>query len=149
MKRDEIDPQPDHTTVMVHDRFWWTLVGIGMITVVSGLLQCVMPRLLLQTVAPDVTAASEHFLTITGVLTASFGALLVHALITAQPQHVAVLWTGIQKVLTASAVGFAISDKIFSPLALAAAGFDMVGGVMIVAFWFWIKQQAKQSQVSS
>ncbi|MBX2990911.1 MAG: hypothetical protein KF749_07055 [Bacteroidetes bacterium] len=104
-----------------------------------------MPRLLLQALSPEVTAASEHFLRITGVLTAAFGALLAHALITAEPQHVAVLWVGIQKVVTASTVGLAVQDAIFSPMALAAAGFDMVAGVMIIAFWFWLRQQAKES----
>lgn len=129
----------------MRDRFWWTLFAIGVITVVSGSIQCTVPRLLLQALSPEVTAASGHFLRIAGVLTAAFGALLVHALVTAEPQHVAVLWVGIQKVVTASAVGLAIQDAIFSPLALAAAGFDMVAGVMIIAFWFWLKQQANES----
>lgn len=131
---------------ILRDRFWWTLFAIGIITVISGSIQCAVPRLLLRALSPEVTAASEHFLRITGVLTAAFGALLVHALITSEPQHVAVLWVGIQKVVTASAVGLAIQDSIFSPLALAAAGFDMVAGIMIIAFWFWLRQQAKESQ---
>lgn len=132
--------------LIVHDRFWWTLVVIGGITVLSGILQCVAPALLLQALSPEVTTTGKHFLAVTGILTASFGALLVHALITAEPQHVAVLWTGIQKILTAAAVGLAIQDVVFSSLALAAAGFDAVSGIMIIAYWFWIKQQSNESQ---
>lgn len=126
--------------LMVRDRFWWTLVVIGGITVASGLLQCFAPGLLLHVLSPEVTLAGKHFLMITGIFTAAFGALLMHALVSPEPQHVAVLWTGIQKVLTAAVVGLAIQEMIFSSLALAAASFDLVAGVMIVAYWFWIKQ---------
>lgn len=131
---------------MVRDRFWLTLVAIGVITIVSGILQCVAPVTLLRVFSPDVTAVSEHFLRITGILTAAFGALLVHALVSRELQHVAVLWTGIQKVLIAAIVGLAIQDMIFSSLALAAAGFDFVSGVMLIAYWYWMKQQANESQ---
>lgn len=127
------------------DRFWWTLVAIGIITIASGILQCAAPALLLRVVSPDVSRAGEHFVMITGVFTAAFGALLVHALLVPEPQHVAMLWVGVQKIFTAAAVGLAIQEMIFSSLALAAAGFDLVAGVMIVAFWFWMKQQAKDS----
>lgn len=131
--------------MMQRDRFWWTLVGIGIITIVSGLLQCVAPRILLQVVSTELSQVGSTFFVITGILTASFGALLVHALVTSDPQHVAVLWVGIQKVLTAVTVGLAIQDKIFSPIALTAAGFDLVAGVMIASFWFWMKQEARGS----
>ena len=130
---------------LVRDRFWWTLYGIGLITVISGLLQCLAPELLLRVLSPDVTSASKHFLMISGVFTGVFGAVLMHALVSPGPQHVAVLWTGIQKILTAAAVGLAIQDMIFSPLALAAAGFDLVAGVMIVAYWYWLKQLQQES----
>lgn len=96
--------------------------------------------------SPEATLASEHFLRITGVLTGSFGAVLVHALMSSEPQHVAVLWVGIQKIVTAAAVGIAIQDLIFSPLALAAGAFDLISGVMIISFWFWIKQHTKESK---
>jgi len=42
-------------------------------------------------------------------------------------------------------VGLAIQDRIFSSLALAAAIFDLVAGVMIVAYWYWIKQLQQES----
>lgn len=130
--------------MLVRDRFWWTLVSIGWITVASGVLQCIAPAMLLQVLSPDVSAASKHFLGITGIFTAAFGALLVHALVSPGYQPAAVLWTGIQKISTAAAVGLAIQDKIFAPLALAAAAFDLVAGVMILAYWFWIKELQKE-----
>ncbi len=131
---------------LLRDRYWWTLYGIGAITVFSGVVQCLAPDALLQVLSPDVTLASKHFLRITGVLTASFGALLMHALVRHDAQHVAVLWTGIQKILAAAAVGLAIQDHIFSPYALAAAVFDLVAGVMIVAYWYWIKHLQQESE---
>jgi len=132
--------------ILLRDRFWRTLYGIGAITVISGVVQCAAPGLLLQVVSPEVTLASKHFLMITGVLTASFGALLMHALVRSDAQHVAVLWTGIQKILAAAAVGLAIQDNIFSLYALAAGVFDLVAGVMIVAYWYWIKQLQQEEQ---
>ncbi len=133
--------------MLVRDRFWWTLVGIGWITISSGIFQCIAPGLLLQVLSPDVSAASKHFLSITGVFTAAFGALLVHALVSPGYQHAAVLWTGIQKTFTAAVVGLAIQNKIFSSLALAAAAFDLVAGVMIIAYWFWIKELQKEQSL--
>jgi uncharacterized protein YjeT (DUF2065 family) len=130
---------------LLRDRFWWTLYCIGAITVFSGVVQSLAPETLLQVLSPDVTLVSKHFLRITGALTASFGALLMHALVRHDAQHVAFLWTGIQKILTAAAVGLAIQDRIFSSLALAAAIFDLVAGVMIVAYWYWIKQLQQES----
>ena len=129
---------------MVRDRFWWTLVSIGAITIVSGVAQCIVPDPLLEVLTPEMASTSRHFLSITGVLTASFGALLVHALMTSDWQHVAVLWIGIQKILAAIAVGLAIRANVFSTLALWAAGFDLVAGIMIAAFWFWIRQQSRE-----
>ncbi len=131
---------------LLRDRFWWTLYGIGAITVISGVVQCVAPGALLQFLSPDMTLVSKHFLKITGVLTACFGALLMHALVRHDAQHVAVLWTGIQKIFAAAAVGLAIQDRIFSPYALAAAVFDLVAGVMIVAYWYWVKQLQHESE---
>jgi hypothetical protein len=131
--------------IMFRDRFWYTLVAIGVITMVSGIVQCLAPDLLLRVLSPDVSRASRYFLTITGVMTASFGALLIHALRASDPQHVAILWVGVQKILTAAAVGLAIQQQLFSPLALIAAGFDLVSGVMIASFWFWIRQRGRES----
>jgi hypothetical protein len=131
---------------MVRDRFWWTLYAIGVITVANGILQCAIPELLLSVPSLEVNVASRHFLMMTGVFTAMFGAVLVHALIAQSPQHVALLWTGIQKLTTAAAVGLAIQNRILSPLSLASAGFDLVAGVMIIAFWFWTKQEANESR---
>ncbi len=133
--------------MLEHDRFWWTLVVIGWITIASGLLQCFAPAILLQLLSPDVSAASNHFLSITGVFTAAFGALLVNALVSPGYQPAAILWTGIQKTLTAAVVGLAIQDKIFSPLAIGAAAFDLVAGVMILAYWFWIKELQKEQSL--
>ncbi len=141
---DEIICRKNQARMLTRDRFWWTLVGIGWITIASGVLQCIAPGLLLQVLSPDVSAASKHFLGITGVFTAAFGALLVNALVSPGYQPAAVMWTGIQKIVTAAAVGLAIQDKIFSPLALGAAAFDLVAGVMIIAYWFWIKELQKE-----
>ncbi len=130
--------------MLARDRFWWTLIGIGWITIVSGILQCIAPGFLLQILSPDVSTSSKHLLVITGVFTTAFGALLVNALVSPGYQPAAVLWTGIQKIFTAAVVGLAIQDKIFSPLALGAAAFDLVAGVMIIAYWFWIKELQKE-----
>ena len=132
--------------VQPRDRFWWTLILIGVLSVASGLLQLFPSEFVLRCISTDVTPASKYLLSVIGMLSALFGALFLFAILDETPQHVAVLWTGVQKFGMSAAVGFGVQQKIFSASLLVFAMFELVSGVMIIAFWFWIKQQANESR---
>lgn len=111
-----------------------SLFAIAIITIVSGLLQLIMPSLVLQIVSAETTPTSQHFFAIIGMFMLLFGGALLQALISPQPQAVVLIWAGLQKFGAAIAVGLGVIKLIFSPFALLIAGFDLLSGVLI--FWY-------------
>jgi hypothetical protein len=110
------------------------LLAISALTVASGLGQLLKPDLVLGLVGGESTPASRHFFGIVGMFMVLFGAMLLHALLTAGNHSVAVLWAGAQKLGAAAAVGLGVAKGIFSPLALGVAGFDLLSGLLILAY---------------
>lgn len=100
----------------------------------SGLGQLVRPDLVLRLIGGETTPASLHFFGIVGMFMLLFGGMLLHALLTAGDHSVAVLWAGLQKFGAAGAVGLGVMNDVFSPLALAVAGFDLLSGFFIFAY---------------
>ena len=119
---------------MLRSWLYRVLLAIGAVTVLSGLGQAVRPDLVLGVVGGEATPASMHFFGIVGMFMVLFGGLLLHALLSPDPQPAAVLWAGLQKFGAAGAVGLGVLNGIFSPLALAVAGFDLLSGVLILLY---------------
>ncbi len=111
------------------------LLVISVLTVASGAGQLVKPDLVLGLVGGESTATSRHFFAIVGMFMVLFGGMLLHALLTAGNHSVAVLWAGAQKLGAAAAVGIGVAKSLFGPLALGVAGFDLVSGVLIFAYY--------------
>ena len=122
---------------MNHDRLWWLLFIISVLTIVSGLVQMFAPGFVLGTLTGDVTAASKHFFGIVGMFMALFGGMTVHALLSTVEQRIVFYWAGAQKLGACIAVTMGVLNGIFSPLALLVAGFDLSTAVVIVIFLFF------------
>jgi hypothetical protein len=114
---------------------------IGALTVVTGALQVATPGFVLGQLAVDSNAASLHLFAIIGMFMVLFGGLLLHALSAATPQPTALLWVGFQKLGAAVAVGIGVMNGVFSPLAWLVAGFDLLSGALILAYWRAVKEQ--------
>ncbi len=112
---------------------------IGVITIVSGFSQMVKPDLVLSIIGGDQSPGGNHSFAIIGMFMVLFGGLLVHALSTETQAPTAVLWCTIQKLGAAIAVGVGYSKGLFSFLALAVAGFDLLSFFVMFAFWLSIK----------
>lgn len=112
------------------------LVLISGITVLSGLAQLLAPEIVLRTVGGETGPAARHFFAIIGMFMLLFGGALLHALFSARPQPVVVLWAGLQKLGAAAAVGVGVVNGVFGGLALAVAGFDLLSGVLIGVYLF-------------
>lgn len=117
----------------------WALLAIGAITVVSGLVQAAAPGFVLGLIGGDLSPANRHSFAIVGMFMVLFGGLLVHAL--ASPAHhpIAVFWAALQKLGASGVVGLGVSKGLFAPLALLVAGFDLLSGVLAIAYCLSIR----------
>lgn len=113
---------------------------IAAATVLSGLLQVLSPKSVLEIIGGEVTGSTRHFFGIIGMFMVFFGGLLYQALISKKQQKVAVFWCGVQKFGAAGAVTLGATRDIFSWLAMGVAGFDLLSGVLIFMYWFSIKE---------
>jgi hypothetical protein len=122
----------------MNGRVWLrpAVMAIAAITVVSGLVQMIVPRLILEMLSSDTTPASLHFFGIVGMFMVLFGGLLLHAgTRPAHEQRVPLLWAALQKFGASVAVGLGVAKAVFASLALAVAGFDLLSGLLIIALW--------------
>ncbi|MGH2627048.1 MAG: patatin [Anaerolineales bacterium] len=118
---------------------YWVLLAIGAITVVSGLVQAAAPGFVLGLIGGEASAANRHSFAIVGMFMVLFGGLLSHALLSPADHPVAVLWAGLQKLGAAGAVGLGVSKGLFASFALLVAGFDLLSGMLALAYWLSIR----------
>jgi hypothetical protein len=118
---------------------YWALLAIGGLTMVSGLLQAAAPDLVLGLISGDASAANRHSFAILGMFMVLFGGLLSHALLGPRHLPVAVLWSGLQKLGAAGAVGLGVGKGLFGSLALLVAGFDLLCGLLALRYWSSIR----------
>jgi hypothetical protein len=113
---------------------------IGIITIFSGLAQVINPELVLSVVGGEKSPGGNHSFAIIGMFMVLFGALVVHALSTETQEPVAIFWCSLQKLGAAVAVGIGVGKGLFSPLALAVAGFDLLSFFVMFVFWMTIRK---------
>ena len=111
-----------------------TLVGlIAIITVLSGFVQMCWPARLLDLVGGQTGAGADHFFGIIGMFMLLFGGLMLHGvLVDSAP---ALLWSSLQKFGAVAAVALGIYNQVFSTLAAAVAGFDLLSGLLAIFYW--------------
>ncbi len=117
------------------------VAAIGVITIVSGAGQVVAPGFVLGQLAVETNPASLHFFAIVGMFMVLFGGLLLHGMYRVPSQPVALLWAGLQKFGASAAVGIGVMNDVFSPLAWLVAGFDLLSGALILAYWRAVKEE--------
>jgi hypothetical protein len=121
---------------MKHDRLWWLLAVIAVLTIVSGLVQLFAPGFVLGIISGEATAASSHFFGIVGMFMALFGGMTLHALLSAVENRIIFVWAGLQKAGASIAVGLGVLHGIFSWVALLVAGFDFATAVVFAIYLF-------------
>lgn len=113
---------------------------IAWLTVISGLVQVLVPDFVLGMIGGEITASTLHFFGIIGIFMVFFGGLLLHALSGSKKRPVAVFWCGMQKFGAAVAVGLAVGRGLLSWMALGIAAFDLFSGILIFAHWYAINK---------
>ncbi len=109
------------------------LIFIAVATVISGAVQLFFPRLVLSVIGGQNSPTSAHFFSIIGMFMVLFGGLAWQGVLSKSPP--ALLWSGLQKLGAAGAVGLGVYHQLFAPLAFAVAGFDLLSGLLILLFW--------------
>ena len=77
---------------------YWLILAISGITIVSGLVQMVVPGFVLGIVGVNRDTTSEQLFATIGMFMTIFGAMLLQALRSATSQQVAVFWAAMQKL---------------------------------------------------
>lgn len=112
---------------------------VSAITMITGLVQIVLPGFILKIVGAQITPTSMHFFSIVGMFMLLFGGLTLHAVYSAVPSRVAVLWSMFQKFGASAAVGIGIFNGIFSSLAAVVAGFDFLSAILLLLYLKMLK----------
>lgn len=117
-----------------------TVILISIATIISGLVQLVVPGFVLNFIGASITPTTSHFFSIIGMFMTLFGGLMLHAVYSPQPQRPAILWSAFQKLGAFAAVGLGIFTGIFAPIAAGVALFDLFSGLL---FLYYLKKAAK------
>ena len=126
---------------------YWSLVAISGLTILSGFVQLLVPKVLLRGLSAQNTPTSRHFFGTIGMFMVVVGGALFHALFSQSDNRVLVLWAGIQKFGASIAVVIGVKRAIFSPLALLVASFDFLSGILIM--WYWGRTQHVSQESST
>ena len=112
-------------------RYTW---AIGAITIASGAFQIAFTGWELDFLDAENTETTRHFFAIVGMFMVLFGGLVLHALRTPEGARTPLLWAALQKFGAAIAVGLGVMTDVFSPLASAVAGFDLLSGIVFMLY---------------
>lgn len=111
------------------------LIAISALTAVSGAIQALAPRRLLRSLMAEDDATARHLFGTIGMFMLVVGGGLLNALLRPGRDPVIVFWAAVQKVGAFLAVGLGVRRRIFSPLALGVAFFDLLSGLLAAEYW--------------
>lgn len=111
------------------------LTAVSALTMVSGTVQVLAPRRLLSALMAEDDATARHFFGTIGMFMVVVGGGLLNALLRQGHDPVIVFWAALQKLGASVAVGLGVRRRIFSPLALGVAIFDLLSGLLAAEHW--------------
>src|SRR5690606_11189162 len=69
---------------------------IAVITLVSGVVQIIVPAIILGLIGAEVSSYTTHLFSIVGMFMALFGGMTIHSLYNVQENKIAIFWSGAQ-----------------------------------------------------
>jgi hypothetical protein len=111
------------------------LLLIAGITILSGAVQVVWPRVVLAAVGGAVSDTSAQCFGTVGMFMVLFGGGLGQALRRNPNDSLMIGWATLQKAGASIAVGIGVARGVFAPVALLVASFD--GATALLGFWYW------------
>jgi hypothetical protein len=116
------------------DWLFWLLLLIAASTALTGAAQAMAPAFFLRLLSAESTNTSQHFFAIVGMFMVLFGGATLHALLSVKHHPVVILWSGLQKLGAAVAVGLGVQNGVFSSLAIIVSVVDLISGLL--ALWY-------------
>jgi hypothetical protein len=108
--------------------------AIAGLTFVTGAVQAAQPGELLKPLSVENNEATRHLFRTVGMFMVVVAGGLSATLRKGPGDPDVLFWGGVQKVGASAAVGLGVKRGVFSPLALAVAGFDLLSGVLVFAY---------------
>lgn len=136
----DLEPDGGWVRRLRQDRLRLVLALIAAITVLSGLTQILVPGVVLDVLSASTSVTSRHFFAIVGMFMVLFGGAMLQAMLGRFEQPVVVFWASMQKFGAALAVAIGVGRDVFSALALLVAGFDLLSGILGMAYWRRIRR---------
>jgi hypothetical protein len=121
---------------MLYKNIRLVVLIISVATILSGLVQMIVPGFVLNFVGAQITPTTSHFFAIIGMFMTLFGCLMVHTIYNVMSNPSTVLWCALQKLGASVAVFLGIFHRIFSAPAAGVALFDLCSGIL---FFYYIK----------
>ena len=116
---------------------------VSAITVASGATQLVAPAFLLRRISTAESPMARQLFGTIGMFMVVVGGNLWQSLVEdGEPDANVVLWSGVQKVAAAAAVGLGVRRGLFKRRALLVASFDFASGIMCFAYRRQLVRQA-------
>jgi hypothetical protein len=111
------------------------LDAVAWLTVASGALQAVAPKLTLDRLARQPDALSAHlFATVGMFMTLSGGVLAASLRLSESDRSAPLALCAAQKIGAATAVAIGVRRRVLSPLALGVAAFDLASGILTLHY---------------
>jgi predicted phage tail protein len=128
---------------MTKQRNWadWLLITVAVITILTGLLQIIIPETILNSMGISPSSETTYFFRVLSLLIVLFGGALLQSALSGESMSVILLWASLQKLLGAAAVVLAVFSGLLTSGALAAAGYDFIAGL----FLLWYRQNRRIS----
>jgi len=111
------------------------VLAIAVVMIVSGAAQLTAPDVILRAVGADITPATLHFFSMSGMFTVLFAGMLWQSLHARTMLTIPLFWAALQQLGAAAAVGLGVSRGLMSPLALLVASFELACGIALL--WYW------------
>lgn len=118
----------------------WVLIAIAILTILSGVGQLLAPDAALTFMGVQASVETVYLFRLVSLLTALFGGALLHTAWTKQYETTVLLWSALQKILSAAAVLLAGFSGIIAGNTLLVAGYDLLAGLFVG--WFWLKRRS-------
>ena len=109
---------------------------ISAATVLTGLVQLVVPGTVLDLLGAESTPTTRQLFAIVGMFMAVVGGVTLQALLTEPTPAYVVFWCAVQKLGAFIAVTVGVTRDLFDTVAIAVALFDLLTALLAGALWW-------------
>jgi hypothetical protein len=110
------------------------LILIALVTAISGLIQIILPGMVLAFLTPSSDELHRQLFATVGMFMLVTGSLFLQGLWNRTPGKALPFWIGVQKLLAAVFVTRGVYVGVFMPMAIGVASFDALSAFLCFIF---------------